>query len=75
MSRPVLLADPLTCPGCYSLDLYCRYSFEGHAWDEFPHQFVGETGGQCRKQAKARGWRMHRDGTATCPKCLRTLTT
>ena len=59
--------------GGYSLDLYCR--FEGkwpdmrHEFDEFPHQYCGETFGECARMARSAGWVIHRDQTATCPKC------
>lgn len=67
------LQHPNGCPGCYTLDLYCDHTNPAHCWDEFPHQFLAETGGNCRKQAKARGWKLHRDDTATCPKCMKRL--
>jgi hypothetical protein len=71
--RPTLLADPFACPGAYTLDAYCRYEFSGHGFREFPHQFITETAGQAKAQAKRRGWIFHRDGTATCPKCAQAV--
>ena len=73
MSKPRLLDDPLYCPGAYSFDAYCKYENDEHEWSEFPHSFIAETGGQARSQAKRKGWLIHRDGTATCPKCARLL--
>lgn len=64
------LAIPPGCPGCYTLDLYCDHVNDAHGFEEFPHQFIGETYGACAKQARKRGWILHRNGsTATCPKC------
>lgn len=64
--------------GCYSLDLYCRFDGMSHGTDAsrvrhsfnyFPHQFIGETFADCKKQAKLAGWTFQRDGDATCPRC------
>lgn len=65
--------DPNSCPGAYSLDCYCKYENPAHDPIEFPHQFVGETYGVCARQARRRGWVLHRDGFATCPKCVAAL--
>lgn len=73
MAKPTLLADPHLCPGAYTLDAYCKYEFDDHGWHEFPHQFVEQTSRQCAKKAKSRGWILHRDRTATCPKCAKAL--
>lgn len=42
-----------------------------HGLEEFPHQFTGETWGQCKRNAAKRGWIFHKDGEVTCPKCAR----
>ena len=56
--------------GCYVLDLYCDCENPcEHTHNEFPHQFTGATGGYAREQARDIGWRFHRDGTLSCPKC------
>lgn len=64
--------------GGYSPDLYCDnhkplekglYDELGHLCDEFPHQFFGETLGECKKKARNKGWVFHKDNTETCPKC------
>ena len=65
--------------GCYTLDLYCDNYFSNaltpvrdtvHGFQEFPHQYTGETFGQCVKQARAHGWIVNRDKShALCPKC------
>jgi hypothetical protein len=65
-----LLADPNPCPGGYSLDCYCDHDNDEHKFNEFPHNFYGSNERECRRQAKAAGWRFHHGGTATCPKCM-----
>lgn len=63
------IPHPIPVIGKYSLDLYCRYHNDGHDYGEFPHQFVGRSEGNCRRRARNRGWILHQDHTATCPKC------
>lgn len=64
---------------CYTMDLYCdvkNESFDAngfamdkmHSYSEFPHQFTGETFGECKKYAHQRGWVFKKDGTHLCPK-------
>ena len=53
----------------YSLDAYCKWSNPYHSFQEFPHSFYGNTKADCKKQARRRGWQLHHDGYATCPKC------
>lgn len=54
----------------YYLDLYCERVNVEHAFDEFPHQFYGETFGECAKEARSRGWVIKKPTrTAVCPKC------
>lgn len=58
--------------GGYSLHLYCDAAEWGdppHTYSEFPHEFTGETYGECAKKARKRGWVLRRDRTAVCPKC------
>ncbi len=61
----------------YSIHLYCdAIGPEGlsrgpHGYDEFPHEFTGETFGECARSARRTGWRFKRDGTHICPKCNR----
>jgi hypothetical protein len=70
--------------GAYTLDLYCdlRITVEdiaggfdknpNHGHREFPHQFVGDTYGECKKQAKKNGWKVGRWGEQDlCPKCAK----
>jgi hypothetical protein len=65
--------EPTNYASGYTLDLYCDREpndFNPHGWDEFPHQFTGETFGQCASEARRRGWIIRpSDRTATCPKC------
>jgi hypothetical protein len=59
--------------GCYSLDLYCDKQSEAHVWNEFPHQYTAETGGECRSTARKAGWligsKWSKGSYAICPKC------
>lgn len=64
------LADPTPCPSAYSLDCYCDHENDEHTFGEFPHGFVGQNERECRRDARAAGWRFHTDGTATCRKCM-----
>jgi hypothetical protein len=65
----------MTWAGCYSLDLYCDREDEAwpngrHSFQEFPHQYTAETGGECRAQARKAGWLVGKKGSyAICPKC------
>ena len=55
----------------YTLDLYCDNEGEGiHAYGEGKDQFFDEHGSECRKQARAKGWKIvWTKGIAICPKC------
>lgn len=65
---------PEHCPGAYDMHFYCKYDNPDHRFDEFPHQSeFCETRGQAIAQAREAGWIYHRDGTGTCPKCVRAL--
>ena len=69
-----LLGSPEYCPGGYCLHLYCKYENPAHRFDEFPWEIAQvETGAEARRGARAFGWVLHRDGTATCPKCAALL--
>ncbi|MGE8129072.1 hypothetical protein ACQKQD_19025 [Methylobacterium sp. NPDC080182] len=74
MSKIVLKDHPEYCPGAYDLHLYCKYENPEHAWNEFPWEICDfETGAASRNAARKSGWILHRDGTATCPKCVKAL--
>jgi hypothetical protein len=70
-----LRKSPIYCPGAYDLHLYCKYENPAHRFDEFPHEYSGDfqTYGEAAKAARSVGWILHRDGTATCPKCAAAL--
>jgi hypothetical protein len=71
---PRLLERPEYCPAAYSLHAYCKYENASHGFNEFPHEPEGcETYGEALSALRSYGWIMHRDGTATCPKCARAL--
>lgn len=62
--------------GGYTLDLYCddpRHAERNPSkTTSLDAQFVGEGGGDCRNQARRKGW--HLDlfkWTATCPACVK----
>lgn len=68
------LSNPLPCPGVYTLDLYCDHESDEHRFREFPQGIVEyQTGAQARAAARRAGWKLHKDGTATCPKCVARL--
>ena len=73
MKPPVPLDNPIAAPGGFVLRLFCDHFYEGHTIREFPHVFRGPDKASVRKQAKALGWKLHHDRTATCPKCVRAL--
>lgn len=52
--------------GCYTLDLYCDERTD-RGMDMKACQFTGETGGECRRQARKLGWRLEPD-RHLCPK-------
>jgi hypothetical protein len=56
--------------GCYTLDLYCDYEDRAHPSFYFPHQFFGETYGECARQARRSGWTIGpKRSKAICPLC------
>jgi len=72
--RLKLAAQPLVLVGAYDLHAYCRYKNPDHGWDEFPWESDQcETLGQALAQLRRSGWVIHRDGTGSCPKCVRAL--
>lgn len=66
---------------CYTMDLYCRNIEKrkcrdprspGNALscgDSNAWEYTGQTYGECAKQARAAGWKFHRDHDVTCPYC------
>lgn len=67
------LPNPNYYASGYTLDLYCKWLNEDHVYAEFPHQYTGEHGPKVFGAARKRGWIIHKDGTATCPKCAKEL--
>lgn len=63
------IADPIPYAACFTLDLYCDSEGVDHKWQEFPHQFTGHDKTETFRRARDKGWILHRDRTATCPKC------
>lgn len=61
--------EPTEYASGYTVDLYCRNWGRSHEYDDHKETFFGHTFGECAKQARAAGWVIHRDRTATCPKC------
>lgn len=57
--------------GCYVLDLYC--DDHGHCATGSVVQYTGETGPECRQQARKDGWKLGRAGESndTCPRCVK----
>lgn len=64
------IENPLRFAGGYDLHLYCDHASDEHDLLEFPHEFYAETGAECRREAREKGWKINQDGTATCPKCV-----
>jgi len=54
---------------CYTMDLYCDHQATEHEHGEFPHTFTGRTNAECKREAKAAGWKWHANGGVSCPKC------
>lgn len=63
------ISNPNPYAGCYSLELYCDHLNDDHVYNEFPHTYTNEFGSACRSIARSEGWIIHRNNTATCPKC------
>ena len=69
-----LLPNPLEYVSGYYMDVYCKYQNPDHDYDEFAHSAEScETHHEAVTQLRARGWRIHNDRTATCPKCMARL--
>lgn len=49
--------------------LYCDRENPMHLYQEFPRQYTGKNGPDCRRLARRRGWKLKRNGEAICPKC------
>ena len=67
---PTRKKEPLQYASGYSLDLYCDSDLPYWEHDHIG-QFNAQTFGQCAKEARQSGWKIHKDRTATCPLCAR----
>lgn len=63
--------DPIQYASGYSLDLYCDQDKHPPAIGTYMETFTGETFGQCARDARRKGWVIHKDQTSTCPFCNR----
>ena len=71
--KPTPLPHPNYYASGYTLHLYCKYLNAEHEFDEFPHEFFDQHGPVTFSQARAHGWIIHKDRTATCPKCAKEI--
>ncbi|QJA43071.1 hypothetical protein [Phaeobacter phage MD18] len=69
--------EPFGYAGGYTLDLYCDHKNEDHPYtSQFPgfsESFYGNNHTEAAREARAAGWTIHRDRTATCKHCSREL--
>ena len=61
------------CPGAYDLTLYCKYENPDHPYGWLPVTIISPSRKACLAAARAKGWRIHRDHSATCPFCVADL--
>lgn len=74
MTKLTLREDPLPVVEGWAMDLYCRYTVDvEHDMDTHGVSIGGADRADARRQAKAMGWVLHRDGTASCPRCAKAL--
>lgn len=63
----------------WAMDLYCKYTVDpykygaAHDMDTWGVSIGGTTRKAAREEARALGWVLHRDGSATCPHCAKAL--
>lgn len=69
-----LSESPMLCPSGYQFDAYCKYENPDHGFQEFPQTPENcDTRHEAVTALRNQGWRIHNDGTATCPKCMARL--
>lgn len=74
MDKPKRRVDPLPIVEGWAMDLYCQYTVDvAHDCDTNGISIGGRDRADAHRQAKARGWILHRNGFATCPQCARKL--
>lgn len=64
---------PRKIDSAYKADFFCKYQNRAHVEGEFPVHLEGESWGDTISKARKLGWVVHRDHTATCPKCVAAL--
>ncbi len=73
-ARPTRRADALPIVEGWAMDLYCQYSLDiRHDMTTHGVSYGGNDRADARRQAKADGWILHRNGFATCPRCAAIL--
>lgn len=66
------IKNPITFASGYSLDMYCKFDNDKHSFQEFPHQYLGETFKECADEALREGWKInYKTRLAICPKCAK----
>lgn len=74
LARPERRDDAIPIVEGWAMDLYCQYTVDvAHDMDTHGVSFGGVSRADARRQAKARGWILHRNGFATCPRCAAIL--
>lgn len=74
MTERKMRKDPQPVVEGWAMDLYCRYTADiSHDVDTWGVSIGGVSRADAHRQAKNRGWMFHRDGTATCPQCVKAL--
>jgi hypothetical protein len=53
---------------CYLLHLYCDAENPLHVDGEFPHAYTGQNEVECKRNARADGWKIT-PSHQYCPKC------
>ena len=66
-----LRENPPVCPEGYTIDMYCRYTVNVIHDMDAKSSAYGRDRANARRAAKDKGWKLHRNGTATCPQCVR----
>lgn len=62
--------EPCLRVGAYVLHVYCKFSVNVvHDMDTHGVEFFGKSKTQAEAEAHENGWRLHRDGTSSCPAC------
>lgn len=74
MTERKLRDSPLPVVEGWAMDLYCRYTVDiVHDMNTHGVSIGGVSRADAHGEAKNLGWMFHRDGTASCPACVRAL--